>query len=76
MVESHRSLRDDFEVTGPELDALVEVDCRPKVVPGRWMTGAGFGGCALAVVRPASIEAFKEQVSGVCCTNVTPPSSI
>ncbi|RMH79865.1 MAG: galactokinase, partial [Actinomyces sp.] len=50
MVDSHRSLRDDFEVSIPELDALVE---RLLAVPGVYgarLTGAGFGGCVVALV--------------------------
>lgn len=67
MVESHRSLRDDYEVTGPELDALVETALQAKSCIGARMTGAGFGGCALALVRSDSFGAFKEQVSRVYC---------
>jgi galactokinase len=65
MVESHRSLRDDYEVTGPELDALVEAALQAKGCIGARMTGAGFGGCVLALVRLDSLEAFNEQVSRV-----------
>jgi len=67
MVESHRSLRDDYGVTGPELDALVGAALQTKGCAGARMTGAGFGGCALALVRSDSLKAFKEQVSRVYC---------
>lgn len=64
MVESHKSLRDDYEVTGPELDALVEAALEANGCIGARMTGAGFGGCALALVRSDLLEGFKEQVTG------------
>jgi len=63
MVESHRSLRDDYEVTGPELDTLVEAALEAEGCIGARMTGAGFGGCALALVRTDCLEAFKERVA-------------
>jgi len=65
MVESHRSLRDDYEVTGPELDALVEAALETEGCIGARMTGAGFGGCALALVRADCLESFKERVEEV-----------
>jgi galactokinase len=52
MVESHRSLRDDFEVSTPALDALVEQLCATEGVLGARLTGAGFGGCVVALARP------------------------
>jgi galactokinase len=67
MVESHSSLRDDYEVTGLELDALVEAALQIEGCAGARMTGAGFGGCAPALVRSDCVEAFKEQVSRVYC---------
>jgi galactokinase len=50
MTESHASLRDDYEVSGPELDDLVDIALRTPGVLGARMTGAGFGGCAVALV--------------------------
>ena len=50
MDESHRSLRDEYEVSCPELDTLVEAACSQKGVLGARMTGGGFGGCAIALV--------------------------
>jgi galactokinase len=64
MVESHRSLRDDYGVTGPELMHWSRLHCRPGCAGAR-MTGAGFGGCGLALVRSDSLEAFEEQISRV-----------
>ena len=55
MEESHRSLRDDFESSTPELDALVE---RAKAAghTGARLTGAGFGGCAIALIPPRAAD--------------------
>jgi galactokinase len=61
LVESHRSLRDDYEVTGAELDALVEAALRAPGCAGARMTGAGFGGCAIALVRGRDLAAFREE---------------
>jgi galactokinase len=56
MGESHRSLARDFEVSTPELDELVaDLDARPGVLGAR-MTGAGFGGCVVALSRPGALE--------------------
>lgn len=52
MVESHRSLRDDFAVSTAALDALVEQLCATDGVFGARLTGAGFGGCVVALARP------------------------
>ena len=62
MNESHISLRDDYEVTGPELDALVEAAWKQEGTLGARMTGAGFGGCAIALVESSSAEAFIQEV--------------
>lgn len=62
MNESHISLRDDYEVTGPELDALVEAAWQQEGTVGSRMTGAGFGGCAIALVQSAHIERFIQEV--------------
>jgi galactokinase len=50
MYASHRSLRDDYEVSTPELDAFVEIAMQSAALGAR-LTGAGFGGCALALIR-------------------------
>ncbi len=57
MRESHRSLRDDFEVSTPALDALVDRLNATAGVFGARLTGAGFGGCAVAVVEPGAVAA-------------------
>ena len=51
MNESHCSLRDDYEVSGKELDALVEAAWLQEGVIGSRMTGAGFGGCTISIVK-------------------------
>lgn len=62
MNDSHRSLRDDYEVTGAELDALVEAAWKQNGVIGARMTGAGFGGCAIAIVERGSVDDFLDRV--------------
>ncbi|MCM3633804.1 galactokinase [Paenibacillus camelliae] len=59
---SHDSLRDLYEVTGAELDAMVDAARKVNGVLGARMTGAGFGGCTVSLVHEDSIEQFKEQV--------------
>ncbi len=61
MYDSHLSLRDDFEVSTPELDAFVEA-AREAGAPGARLTGAGFGGCAVALVAGAEAEALADFV--------------
>lgn len=56
LVESHVSLRELFEVSSPELDALVEIATAVPGVYGARMTGAGFGGCIVALARPDAVE--------------------
>lgn len=63
MNESHISLRDDYEVTGKELDTLVSSAWKQEGVIGARMTGAGFGGCAIALVKREALEAFQREVS-------------
>jgi len=62
MIQSHESLRDLYEVTGRELDALVEAALSVNGCIGSRMTGAGFGGCTVSLVREEAVERFKEQV--------------
>lgn len=58
MNASHESLKNDFEVTGKELDTMVEVSGNQKGVIGARMTGAGFGGCSIALVESQHADAF------------------
>ena len=62
MNESHVSLRDDYEVTGIELDTLAETAWEQPGVIGSRMTGAGFGGCTVSIVKNDAIDAFIENV--------------
>lgn len=62
MNDSHVSLRDDYEVTGVELDTLVEEAWKIDGVIGSRMTGAGFGGCTVSIVRDGAIDTFIAQV--------------
>jgi len=62
MNQSHDSLRDDYEVTGKELDTLVEEARKIDGTIGSRMTGAGFGGCTVSIVSEDSVEAFIRDV--------------
>jgi len=62
MNASHVSLRDDYEVTGIELDTLVEEAWKVEGVIGSRMTGAGFGGCTVSIVKDEAVDKFIEQV--------------
>jgi galactokinase len=62
MNQSHDSLRDDYEVTGKELDILVEEARKIDGTIGSRMTGAGFGGCTVSIVTEDSVEAFIRDV--------------
>lgn len=65
MNESHISLRDDYEVTGKELDTLAEAAWQQPGVLGARMTGAGFGGCAIALVQDADVKHFIDNVGQI-----------
>ena len=62
MNASHVSLRDDYEVTGIELDTLVEAAWKIDGVIGSRMTGAGFGGCTVSIVKDEAIDTFQKVV--------------
>ena len=62
MNESHNSLRDDYEVSCFELDTMVDEARRIDGVIGSRMTGAGFGGCTVSIVKAEAVEEFKEKV--------------
>ena len=62
MNASHESLRDDYEVTGPELDTLVDAARKQPGVIGSRMTGAGFGGCTVSIVKDECVDSFIEKV--------------
>jgi galactokinase len=62
MEGSHISLRDDYEVTGFELDTMFEEALKIKGVIGTRMTGGGFGGCTVSLVKTEAVDTFIEQV--------------
>ncbi|QOV92030.1 galactokinase [Humisphaera borealis] len=74
MLQSHESLRGDFEVSTPELDLLVAEAMTVRGVYGARMTGAGFGGCVIAVVQPRAVEPLRHHILKVYPekTGVTP----
>lgn len=63
MNQSHISLRDDYEVTGKELDSLVEAAWELPYCLGSRMTGAGFGGCTVSLVETNKLDDFKKYVA-------------
>ena len=65
MNESHVSLRHDYEVTGKELDTLVETAWEQEGVIGARMTGAGFGGCAVALVKEEAVPGLIDKVGQI-----------
>jgi galactokinase len=62
MVQSHHSLRDDYEVSCAELDFLVEQSLTIKGVYGARMTGGGFGGCIVALAQPRAVEPLTQHI--------------
>ncbi|MGN0813725.1 MAG: hypothetical protein ACI4MH_00655 [Candidatus Coproplasma sp.] len=60
--KSHASLRDNFEVTGRELDTLVETAQSQSCCIGSRMIGGGFGGCTVSLVKTNSVSEFKEII--------------
>jgi len=63
MNESHRSMRDDYEISCPELDVLVELAWREAGVLGSRMTGGGFGGSTVSMVRADAVEPFRASIA-------------
>ena len=82
MNESHASLRDDYEVTGIELDTIVELAQKQESVIGARVTGAGFGGCAIALAKEDEIgklinniaETYKEKIGYAADFYIVRPS--
>ncbi|MGL4773319.1 MAG: galactokinase [Clostridium sp.] len=62
MNASHKSLKESYEVTGKELDTLVELSQAQEGVIGARMTGAGFGGCTISLVKEEFVDAFVKNV--------------
>jgi galactokinase len=63
MRDSHRSLRDDYEVSCKELNLMTEIATTQRGVVGARMTGGGFGGCTINLVESAAVEAFQRNVA-------------
>jgi len=63
MRESHRSLRDDYEVSCKELDEMVEIASAQRGVIGARMTGGGFGGCTINLVETGAVESFRKNIA-------------
>jgi galactokinase len=63
MSESHQSLRDDFEVSCPELDLLVKLALNTDGVLGSRMTGAGFGGCTVSLVHKDAVKTLEDRLN-------------
>jgi galactokinase len=63
MVESHRSLQHDYEVSCAELDLLVDRAISIEGTVGSRMTGGGFGGCTVTLLRPDAVADFRREIS-------------
>ncbi len=70
MTASHNSLRDDYEVTGLELDTLVELALSQKGVLGSRMTGAGFGGCTVSIIESEKVDDFIKNVGALYASKI------
>ncbi len=76
MYASHQSLKDLYEVTGVELDTVVDFCSDYEHVIGARMTGAGFGGCAIALLKKGKEEDFSKQLTDYYIEHVGYPASI
>jgi galactokinase len=74
MAQSHESMRDDFEITVPEVDRMVELNAAVPGVFGARMTGGGFGGCTISLVEAGAVERFIATVGPAyqAATGLTP----
>ena len=62
MIDSHNSLKYEYEVTGIELDTLVDISLKQEGFIGSRMTGAGFGGCSVSIVKEDKVDDFIKNV--------------
>ncbi|RZK77590.1 MAG: galactokinase [Pedobacter sp.] len=76
MYASHQSLKDLYEVTGAELDAVVEFCTDYEHVIGARMTGAGFGGCAIALLKKGQEEDFAKKLTDFYVDRIGYPAAI
>ena len=74
MQDSHRSLRDDYEVSCRELDLMVEIAVAQPGLIGARMTGGGFGGCTMNLVETSAVSDFRRNVAAAYSskTGLTP----
>ena len=63
MNASHRSLKEDYEVTGVEMDTLAEEGQKLPGVLGSRITGGGFGGCTVSLVKEDNVQEFIEKLA-------------
>jgi galactokinase len=63
LCEANVSIRDDYEATGPELDAVFDIATGIDGVIGSRMTGGGFGGCNISIVEQAKADAFRQTLA-------------
>lgn len=63
LYEGHQSLREDYEVTGKELDTIIDESKKIPGVLGARMTGAGFGGCAITLIENNAIEEYSKKIT-------------
>jgi len=76
MYASHQSLKDLYQVTGAELDAVVDFCADYEYVIGARMTGAGFGGCAIALLKKGQEEDFAKQLTDFYVARIGYPAAI
>ena len=76
MYASHQSLKELYEVTGKELDAVVDFCKEYPHVSGARMTGAGFGGCAIALLKKGYEEDFAKHLTDYYVDKVGYPAAI
>lgn len=74
MTQSHKSLREDFEVSCPELDLLVDTAVTCEGVLGSRMTGGGFGGCTVTLVKKSNVQGVIDRIAEVYCTSGGSPT--
>lgn len=76
MYASHQSLKELYEVTGQELDAIVDFCATYENVIGARMTGAGFGGCAIALLKKGTEEDFAKRLTEAYVAKIGYPAAI
>ena len=65
MYQTHKGLKDEYEVSCPELDILVDIAKNSKSVLGSRMMGGGFGGCTINIVEKSNVDQFVEKATEV-----------